>query len=146
MSRPTVLITGAAGRIGQTFLEPFRNVYEVRTCDRIPVPGDPDAYRFDLADLDAMTRAAADVDVIVHLAADRFTPYTSQARLNALVVPVAAEVNGSVISVDVTNNQLVTAGLEPRPAGVRSPCPRHSSARGRFHSRSPGNSPSPRYR
>jgi multidrug resistance efflux pump len=48
--------------------------------------------------------------IIIHLLADRFTPYTSQARLNALVVPVAAEVAGRVISVEVTNNQPVEAG------------------------------------
>jgi len=48
--------------------------------------------------------------IVIHLLADRFTPYTSQARLNALVVPIAAEVAGSVVAVDVTNNQRVLAG------------------------------------
>lgn len=48
--------------------------------------------------------------IVLHLFADRFTPYTSQARLNALVVPVAAEVSGSVIEVDVANNEVVSAG------------------------------------
>jgi multidrug resistance efflux pump len=45
-----------------------------------------------------------------YLAADRLTPYTSQARLHARVVPIAAEVSGPVIEVLVANNQLVTAG------------------------------------
>ncbi len=50
--------------------------------------------------------------LVVHLRADRFTPYSSQARLNALVVPVAAEVAGTVVSVQVSNNQRVEAGRE----------------------------------
>ncbi len=50
--------------------------------------------------------------LIIYLRADRFTPYTSQARIHALVVPVAAEVSGSVVSVAVSNNQQVTAGQE----------------------------------
>ena len=47
---------------------------------------------------------------VLHLLSDRYTPYTSQARLNAIVVPVAAEVSGSVIDVEVSNNQRVGAG------------------------------------
>ena len=45
-----------------------------------------------------------------HLVADRFTPYTSQARVHALVVPVAAEISGRVTEVAVSNNQPVKAG------------------------------------
>lgn len=48
--------------------------------------------------------------LFIHLRADRFTPYTSQARLNALVVPVAAEVSGTVVAVHASNNQRVEAG------------------------------------
>lgn len=48
--------------------------------------------------------------LVIHLRADRFTPYTSQARLNALVVPVAAEVSGTVVAVHASNNQRVQAG------------------------------------
>lgn len=47
-----------------------------------------------------------------YLRADRVTPYTSQARVNALVIPVAPEVSGTVTSVSVSNNQAVTAGQE----------------------------------
>lgn len=50
--------------------------------------------------------------LIIYLRADRFTPYTSQARIHALVVPIAAEVSGSVVSVSVSNNQQVSAGQE----------------------------------
>jgi multidrug resistance efflux pump len=45
-----------------------------------------------------------------YLTADRVTPYTTQARVHALVVPVATEVSGSVSDVAVTSNQFVNAG------------------------------------
>ena len=45
-----------------------------------------------------------------YLLADRFTPYTQQARVGAFVIPVAAEVVGQVIRVNVRNNQDVKAG------------------------------------
>ncbi|HKJ18871.1 MAG TPA: HlyD family secretion protein [Xanthomonadales bacterium] len=48
--------------------------------------------------------------VIWYLRSDRITPYTSQARVHALVVPVAAEVSGRVTSVEVKGNQAVKAG------------------------------------
>lgn len=46
----------------------------------------------------------------VYLIADRLTPFTSQARVHAMVVPVASEVSGSVTRVSVTSNQPVRAG------------------------------------
>ncbi|MCU7960387.1 MAG: HlyD family secretion protein [gamma proteobacterium symbiont of Bathyaustriella thionipta] len=54
-----------------------------------------------------------------YLVSDRLTPFTSQARVHALVIPVTAEVSATVISVDVGNNQKVKAGqllfkLDPR--------------------------------
>ncbi|MCO4863592.1 HlyD family secretion protein [Cupriavidus sp. WGlv3] len=45
-----------------------------------------------------------------YLLADRLTPYTQQARVQAFVVPVAAEVSGRVTKVHVRNNQDVAAG------------------------------------
>lgn len=45
-----------------------------------------------------------------YLLADRFTPYTQQARVQAYVVPVAPEVSGRVTRVNVMNNQDVQAG------------------------------------
>lgn len=41
---------------------------------------------------------------------DRLTPYTSQARVQAFVVPVAAEVSGTVLKVHVKNNDEVQQG------------------------------------
>lgn len=45
-----------------------------------------------------------------YLRADRVTPFTSQARVNALVVPIAPEVSGTITAVAVGNNQPVAAG------------------------------------
>ncbi|EEA03856.1 secretion protein HlyD family protein [Burkholderia sp. H160] len=50
------------------------------------------------------------LSLIWYLLADRFTPYTHQARIQAYVVPVAAEVSGRVTRVLVHNNQDVNAG------------------------------------
>jgi multidrug resistance efflux pump len=47
---------------------------------------------------------------VLYLVADRFTPFSSQAKLNAFVVPIAPEVSGQVISVDVKNNSRVSTG------------------------------------
>jgi multidrug resistance efflux pump len=45
-----------------------------------------------------------------YLIADRITPYTTQARVHAVVVPIAPEVSGTVTDVTVTSNQAVAAG------------------------------------
>ncbi len=45
-----------------------------------------------------------------YLLADRFTPYTQQARVQGFVIPVASEVSGRVTRVYVQNNQNVAAG------------------------------------
>lgn len=47
--------------------------------------------------------------LIWYLAADRYTPFSSQARVDAYVIPIAPQVTGNVLAVNVTNNQLVTA-------------------------------------
>lgn len=48
--------------------------------------------------------------LVAYLVFDRTTPYTSQARVHALVVPVAAEVAGTVVEVNVSTNRQVNAG------------------------------------
>jgi multidrug resistance efflux pump len=45
-----------------------------------------------------------------YMAADRYTPFTTQARVNAFVVPIAPQVAGEVLSVDVRTNQAVKKG------------------------------------
>jgi len=48
--------------------------------------------------------------MIVYLVGDRLTPFSTQARVHAYVVPVAPQVAGRLLSVDVQNNQMVEAG------------------------------------
>src|SRR3990167_11136839 len=50
------------------------------------------------------------LSLLWYFLADRFTPYTQQARVQAYVVPVASEVSGRVIKVQAHNNQDVKAG------------------------------------
>ena len=50
------------------------------------------------------------VSLLLYFAGDRLTPYSSQARIQAFVVPVAAEVSGKVQKVHVKNNDEVTPG------------------------------------
>jgi multidrug resistance efflux pump len=54
--------------------------------------------------------AACIVLLIYYVIADRITPYTAQARVNARVVPIAAEVSGTVTEVAVASNRFVAAG------------------------------------
>ncbi len=48
--------------------------------------------------------------LILYLVGDRLTPFTSQARVHAYVVPIAPQVAGQVLEVRVRNNQMVQAG------------------------------------
>jgi len=54
--------------------------------------------------------ALCGVLMVYYLVSDRITPYTTQARVNALVVPIAAEVSGTVTNVAVRSNQAVEEG------------------------------------
>jgi multidrug resistance efflux pump len=47
-----------------------------------------------------------------YVISDRITPFTSQARVHAVVVPIASEVSGTVVEVLVQDNEFVTAGQE----------------------------------
>lgn len=47
---------------------------------------------------------------VVYLVGDRITPFSSQAKVHAYVVPLAPQVAGKVIEVNIKNNQLVKAG------------------------------------
>jgi multidrug resistance efflux pump len=48
--------------------------------------------------------------LVLYFVGDRLTPYTSQARLQAFVVPVAAEVSGQVLQVHIHDNDFVEKG------------------------------------
>jgi multidrug resistance efflux pump len=47
---------------------------------------------------------------VLYLVGDRLTPFTSQAKVHAYVIPIAPQVAGKVVEVDVQNNQMVKAG------------------------------------
>ncbi len=50
------------------------------------------------------------LSLVWHLASDRFTPYTTQARVQGYVIGVAPQVSGVVTEVYVSNNERVEAG------------------------------------
>jgi multidrug resistance efflux pump len=50
------------------------------------------------------------LSLVLYLVGDRLTPYTSQARVQAFVIPVAAEVSGKVRKVQVRNDDDVQPG------------------------------------
>lgn len=67
-----------------------------------------------------ITLAMIGLTLVWYLLADRFTPYTQQARVQAYVVAVAPEVAGRVSRVLIGNNQMVEAGqvlfeINPEP-------------------------------
>lgn len=45
-----------------------------------------------------------------YLLADRYTPYTSEARVRGYVVPIAPEISGTIEEILVSNNQVVQPG------------------------------------
>lgn len=65
-SSKLVLITGAAGNVGQTVFHGLRSDFALRAFDLRPTPGDPTAHIGDIADRAAVDRAVAGVDTIIH--------------------------------------------------------------------------------
>lgn len=55
----------------------------------------------------AIVAALIAVSLVLYLVGDRLTPSTSQARIEAFVVPVAAEVSGKVVKVPIRDNDEV---------------------------------------
>ena len=60
------------------------------------------------------------VSLALYLLGDRLTPHTTQARVQAFVVPVVAEVAGKFVAVHIRNNQEVQPGqplfdVDPEP-------------------------------
>lgn len=71
MTRPLVLVTGAAGRVGTALRPLLRERFDLRLHDRVPVadpqPGES-VVTGDLADLESVSAATAGVDAVLHLA------------------------------------------------------------------------------
>jgi len=71
----TVLITGAAGRIGRYIAPHLGETYNLVLTD-IRAPADDHGFPFtpaDITDLDAMVALCRGIDTVVHLAADHRT-------------------------------------------------------------------------
>ena len=56
---------------------------------------------------------------IWYVAADRFAPWTDEARVQGYIVPIVAEVSGRVLDIEVDNDQIVKTGeallhIDPR--------------------------------
>jgi nucleoside-diphosphate-sugar epimerase len=77
-ARRRVLLTGAAGGIGQAFFRAARDRYSFRLADREVIAAetlegdehDHEAFQLDLVEIDACKRACEQIDTVVHLAAD----------------------------------------------------------------------------
>ncbi len=79
--------------------------------DESEAPGEPEAKTRDPVRTWTLRLLVLSLVILVaYLVFDRMTPYSSQARVHALVVPIAAEVSGTVVEVAVATNQRVTAG------------------------------------
>jgi multidrug resistance efflux pump len=74
---------------------------EARSEEAAPTAADP-VRKWTL-----VTLAIVVVLLAWYVAADRFTPFSSQARIDAYVIPIAPRVTGNVRSVGIVNNQRV---------------------------------------
>lgn len=72
MTDATILVTGAAGRIGTAFrtLAPAHLRLRLADRDLSGLPETADSLRLDIADLDACRAACAGIDTVLHLAGD----------------------------------------------------------------------------
>lgn len=64
-----VLLTGAAGFVGEILRRHWGDRFDLRLADIKPI-GDAEAIKLDIADYDAMRSACQGVETVVHLAAD----------------------------------------------------------------------------
>ncbi len=84
-----VLVTGASGRIGRTFIEVYGNEYSLRlTSHRKPIEGSAgeEVVSADITDYDSILEAMKGIDAVVHLAADPRvqSPWDSILKLNLI--------------------------------------------------------------
>ena len=84
----SVLITGAAGRIGMYLSRRLADRYDLRLTDVTPL-GEPADRRFvkaDIGDLETMRSICKGIDTVVHLAADPSTEATWESLLPRNIV------------------------------------------------------------
>lgn len=129
-----VLVTGSAGRIGRAVVaELVARGHHVRGFDRVPTPGCADAVVGDITDGEALKRAAAGMQALIHLAAtpddDDFLSSLLPNNVVALYhVMEAARLGGVKRAILASSGQVVwhlrEAGPFPVKADVR-PAPRY---------------------
>ncbi|SFC80393.1 NAD-dependent epimerase/dehydratase family protein [Streptomyces aidingensis] len=134
MSSPgTVLLTGAAGRVGTMLRERLPGYgYRLRLLDRVPlpspVPGE-DALVADLHDTEALRRAVRGTDAVVHLAAlpaeDTFDAILRTNIVGTYHVYEAARAEGILRVVYASSVHATGFAAVPAPDEPRTPvsCP-----------------------
>ncbi|HZU35023.1 MAG TPA: NAD(P)-dependent oxidoreductase [Gemmataceae bacterium] len=130
---PLVLVTGSAGRIGQAVVHELQaRRIPVRGLDRVPTPGLDDCVVGSITDADAVGRAMAGVQTLIHLAAtpdddDFFTQLLPNNIVGAYVVMEAARQAGVRRLVLASSGQVVNWQRLRGPWPVRAddvPTPR----------------------
>ena len=120
----TVLMTGAAGRVG-TFLRSIlpEYGYKLRLFDTSPIPDEPDAITGDLFDTAALRAAARGTDAIIHLAAipweDRFEEILHTNIEGSYRLYEAARAEGVRRVVDASTTHVIGYTHRPRPGEKR---------------------------
>lgn len=117
----TVLVTGAAGRIGRYLRASLPGLgFRLRLLDLEAIPDEPDAVRGDINDEEAMRKAVDGVDAVVHLAgvihpADPFEIVLSANIAGTYRVFESARLAGVERLVFASSNH--ANGFTPRAAG-----------------------------
>lgn len=86
---------------------------EVPRADTAPVQEEGNDKKKKIDPVSLWTAIIVGLCVLIfclHILADKYTPYTSNGRIEAFVVPIVPQVSGPLTSVNVTNNQFVTEG------------------------------------